>query len=350
MPNRPMTDTWPSLLSPRGAQFDASGHARFEPASAPASVSLIPLLHEASILVAGADAESFLQGQLSNDIRQITKAQGQPAAYCTPKGRVLATFSIWPQEGGYVLRLPLDLAERIRKRLQMYVLRSRVSLEDVSGRVALLGLAGPKSVPLLEQLIGKAPRSPYAIVQADGMSIMALPGQRIEIAVRPDSAAALWDGLVAAGAAPAGQDVWDAGSIAAGAATVLAATSDQFIPQMLNLELTGAVAFDKGCYPGQEIVARSQYRGEVKRRLYRFSSTRPAQPGASIHTSDGAVAGTVVNVIQRPSGDYELLAVALQRAGHDRFYADAGGIAPLQPLPLPYAVPESQAQSATDGE
>jgi hypothetical protein len=189
-----MTDTWPSLLSARGAQFDASGHARFERASAPASVSLIPLLHEASILVAGADAESFLQGQLSNDIRQITNTQGQPAAYCTPKGRVLATFSIWPQEGGYVLRLPVELADRIRKRLQMYVLRSRVTLEDVSGHVALLGLAGPGSVPLLEGLIGKAPRSPFAIIQANGMSTMALPGQRIEIAVRPDSAAALWDG------------------------------------------------------------------------------------------------------------------------------------------------------------
>jgi folate-binding protein YgfZ len=350
MPNHPMTDTWPNLLSRRGAQFDASGRARFEPAPARASVHLIPLLHEASILVRGADAERFLQGQLSNDIRQISNAQGQPAAYCTPKGRVLATFSIWPHEDGYVLRLPAELTDRIRKRLQMYVLRSRVSLEDVSNHVALLGLAGPKSVPLLEHLIGKAPVGAFSIVQAEGLSAMALPGQRIEIAVRPGSAAALWDGLVAAGAAGAGQDSWDAEAIAAGAATIVTATSDQFIPQMLNLELTGAVAFDKGCYPGQEIVARSQYRGQVKRRMYRFSSARPAQPGAEIHTSDGAVAGTVVNLAQRDSGDYELLAVASQRAVHDRLYIDAGGITALQPLPLPYLVPEAQAQSVTDGE
>jgi len=84
--------------------------------------------------------------------------------------------------------------------------------------------------------------------------------------------------------------------------------------------------------------------------MYRFSSARPAQPGAEIHTSDGAVAGTVVHLAERDSGDYELLAVASQRAVHDRLYIDAGGITALQPLPLPYLVPEAQAQSVTDGE
>ena len=93
---------------------------------------------------------------------------------------------------------------------------------------------------------------------------------------------------------------------------------------MLNLELTGAVAFDKGCYPGQEIVARSQYRGQVKRRLYRFASSRPAQPGAEIHTSDGSVAGTVINWPEQAGADYELLAVASQQASRAALHLDTG--------------------------
>jgi hypothetical protein len=342
-----MTDTWPSLLSQRGAHFDASGRAHFQPA-APASTGLIPLLHEASILVRGEHAQSFLQGQLSNDIRQVTSAQGQLAAYCTPKGRVLATFSVWPQDNGYVLRLPAELADRIRKRLQMYVLRSRVALEDISGHVALLGLAGPQSVPLLQNLFGTALAHPLSIVQADGMAAMALPGERVEIAVSRASVGPVWDRLVAAGASPEGQDAWDIQGIAAGAATILAATSDQFIPQMLNLELLGAVGFDKGCYPGQEIVARTQYLGQVKRRLYRFASSRPAQPGTAIHAANGSIAGTVVNLAGRPGGSYELLAVVSQEASGGPLHLHTGDGVALRPLPLPYELP--QPQSATDAE
>jgi tRNA-modifying protein YgfZ len=344
-----MTDTWPSLLCERGAHFDTAGRVHFQPA-APASTGLIPLLHEASILVRGEDAQSFLQGQLSNDIRQVTSAQGRLAAYCTPKGRVLATFSLWPQDSGYVLRLPAELADRIRKRLQMYVLRSRVVLEDISGHVALLGLAGPRSVPLLQNLFAKGLAQPFSIVQADGMAAMALPGERVEIAVSRASVGPVWDRLVAAGATPDGQDAWDIQGIGAGAATILAATSDQFIPQMLNLELLGAVAFDKGCYPGQEIVARTQYLGQVKRRLYRLASSRPAAPGAAIHVSNGSIAGTVVNVAGKPGGDFELLAVVSQDASHSPLHLETGAGAGLRLLPLPYELPQSQPQSATDGE
>jgi len=107
-----MTDIWPTLLSQHGAQFDATGDVHFEPSPMPTAATLTPVLREASILVRGEDAASFLQGHLSNDIRQVSATKGQPAAYCTPKGRVLATFSIWPHEDGYVLRLPAELIDR----------------------------------------------------------------------------------------------------------------------------------------------------------------------------------------------------------------------------------------------
>ena len=177
--------------------------------------------------------------------------------------------------------------------------------------------------------------------------MMALPGERIEVAVARPSVGAVWDRLVAAGAAPAGQDDWDIHGIAAGAATVLAATSDHFIPQMLNLDLLGAVAFDKGCYPGQEIVARTRYLGQVKRRLYRFASSGPAQPGAAIHAADGSIAGTVINSARKPGADYELLAVITEGSSRASLRLGAADGATLRPLALPYDLP--QPQSSTDG-
>jgi folate-binding protein YgfZ len=341
-----MTDAWPNILSQRGALIDAAGNPYFEPPSAPVAASLVPLLQEASILVRGEDAESFLQGQLSNDIGQVCATQGQLAAYCTPKGRVLATFLVWPHESGYVLRLPAELAEPMRKRLQIYVLRARVRLEDISHEVALLGLAGPQSAPRFRAELGAAPIAPFNVVRMEGVTAMALPGERIELVVSRGSAASIWDRLIAAGCTPAGQAQWDAPAIASGAATVLAATSDQFVPQMLNLELIGGIAFDKGCYPGQEIVARSQYRGQVKRRLRRFASLQPAQPGASLSTEDGSPAGTVVNIATVPGGSYELLAVTSTEASHIPLRLADLRDSTLQPLPLPYELPAS----AVDGD
>lgn len=177
---------------------------------------------------------------------------------------------------------------------------------------------------------------------------MALPGDRIEIAAPREQAVALWDRLIAAGCTPAGQDHWDRMAIAAGVATVLTATSDQFIPQMLNLELAGAVAFDKGCYPGQEIVARSQYLGQVKRRLRRFASRQPAQPGATLLMPGGSIGGMVVNVAPTPAGEYELLAVISQEAADGPLQLAQAG-SPLRHLPLPYELPAAPVRESSDG-
>ena len=343
-----MNATWPDILTQRGARPNAAGDWHFDPPLASAAASLIPLLREASILVVGEDAESFLQGQLSNDIRHVSASQGQLAAYCTPKGRVLATFSVWPHDNGYVLRLPAELAAPIRKRLQMHVLRSRVALEDISGDVALLGLSGAQSVPLFREHFGTAPDSPFSVVTSSEVAAMALPGDRIEIAAPREQAVALWDRLIAAGCTPAGQDHWDRMAIAAGFATVLTATSDQFIPQMLNLELAGAVAFDKGCYPGQEIVARTQYLGRVKRRLRRFASRQPAQPGATLLMPGGSIGGMVVNVAPTPAGEYELLAVISQEAADGPLQLAQAG-SPLRHLPLPYELPAAPVRENSDG-
>jgi folate-binding protein YgfZ len=334
-----MNDTWPAILARHGAKLDAVGRPYFERPAQPSAASLIPLLAEASLLVRGADAADFLQGQLTSDLDQVTNSRGQPAAYCTAKGRVLATFVVWPHDEGYVLRLPAELAQPIRQRLQKYILRARVAIEDISNHVALLGVVGAGSVPRLRKEIGVAPQSPYDIARVDGVTAMALPGDRVELSVPAPEAARWFERLTAAECTPGAQQEWDLTSIAQGIPTVGAATSEAFVPQMLNLELIGAVAFSKGCYPGQEIVARSQYRGQVKRRLYRFSSEQPTAPGAPVLARDGSAAGSVVNAAAALHGHHELLAVVATEL------ADASlSIAPAGPLllrkPLPYAVPQ----------
>jgi len=343
-----MNDSWPDSLTQRGARQNSAGDWHFDPPPASAAAHLIPLLREASLLVLGEDAESFLQGQLSNDIRHVSASQGQLAAYCTPKGRVLATLSVWPHDNGYVLRLPAELAAPIRQRLQIHVLRSRVVLEDISADVAMLGLTGAQSVPLFRERFGTVPDSPFSVIRSAEIAAMALPGDRIEVAVPCEQAIALWDRLAAAGCAPTGQEHWDRAAIAAGVATVLTATSDQFIPQMLNLELSGAVAFDKGCYPGQEIVARSQYLGQVKRRLRRFASRQPAQPGATLFMPEGSIGGMVVNVAPTPAGEYELLAVISQEAADGPLQLAQDG-SPLRRLPLPYELPAVPVRESRGG-
>src|SRR5689334_15054357 len=127
-----MNDIWLPILSRHGAKMDDAGHPHFDQPAVSSAASLIPLLAEGSLLVSGADAAAFLQGQLTNDIDQVTPDRGQPAAYCTAKGRVLATFLVWPHDAGYMLTLPAELVQPIRLRLQKYVLRSRVAIEDIS--------------------------------------------------------------------------------------------------------------------------------------------------------------------------------------------------------------------------
>jgi hypothetical protein len=342
-----MNLSWPEILARYGAQTDAAGNLRFDPPHTGAAPSLIPLLDEASLWVQGADATSFLQGQLTNDIQQVGATSGQLATYCTAKGRVLATFYVWPHDNGYVLRLPAELADAIRKRLRMYVLRAQVVIEDISDRLALLGLTGARSVPSFEKVFGSAPKRPGSVVGKDGMRAMALPGDRVEIEVPREQALQVWEQLIGAGCTPGGEQLWKRAGIAAGIATVLSATSDQFVPQMLNLELSGAVSFAKGCYPGQEIVARSQYLGQVKRRLRRFQARQVTQPGAPVFTLDGAAAGTVINVALISQAECELLAVVPRDIPATRLRLDANGI-PLEELPLPYSLPAAASEQRDD--
>jgi folate-binding protein YgfZ len=324
-----------------GAHIEAGriqhfGQPEAERSAVLAGVTLHALTDVAHVEVSGEDAQAFLQGQFSNDIDALSATRAQLSTYCTPQGRMLATLLAWRNSGGFVLQLPADLAAPVAARLQRYILRAKVQLVDATARYAVLGLGGPGAAGVLETDCGSAPAEPMARLEFEWGSVLCLNSQLYQLVVNADAAAQRW-GRLAALARPAGTVWWEWRLIQAGIPTLTAATQNQFVPQMAGMDTLGAISFDKGCYPGQEIVARAQFRGQVKRRLVRLHAESGTGAGVGIGIGVGigvgdtaagkeifepphtAAVGMVVNAAPAPAGGVDLLAVvqidSAQRGG-----------------------------------
>jgi tRNA-modifying protein YgfZ len=232
--------------------------------------------------------------------------------WCTAKGRLIATFLLLRRSDDYLLMLPAQIAAPIAKRLAMFVLRSKVKIQDATELFARIGIAGANAASIVERHWPRRPE-PMRSVEKDGAVCVALEPERFVALVPPAAAPAMWD-LLAKDAAKAGSDAWELASIRAGVPTIVAATQEAFVPQMANFDLVGGVSFRKGCYPGQEIVARMQYRGGLKRRMalaHIPGDERPA-PGQSVYSGafGDQAAGTIVNAAPAPGGGFDALVVA----------------------------------------
>ena len=222
---------------------------------------------------AGVDARSFLHAQLTNDIEGLAAGRARYAGWCTAKGRLLATFLVIPFSDGFLLQLSRDLGPSVAKRLSMFILRSKVALRDVTAQWQQYGVWE-----------GNGPSAPLEVKEEQDKVAVRIDADRVLVLARSPLTPSVHE-----------QD-WTLAEVRAGRALITQATQDQFVPQMINLERLGGVDFHKGCYPGQEIVARAQYRGEVKRRLYRVRGAA-LQAGQPLYTDDsaGQASGTVVN-------------------------------------------------------
>ncbi len=307
------------MIKNSGGNTDDAGIVRFgkpqdEIKSAAEDNILTDLSHLCLIRVSGDDAGAFLQSQLSNDINQVAADHSQISAYCTPKGRMLAIFRIFHSDGDYLLQFPVSLRESVIKRLQMYVLRAKVSFADETDRVAI-GLSGPGADALLGDQSLPHPTEVDGCTLQQGTLIVRLPGPHPRYQLMGDTTkmGQLW-GTLSKQATPTGEAAWSWLDIMAGLPTVTPATSEAFVPQMANLELLAGVNFKKGCYPGQEIVARMQYLGKLKQRMVRLSvvGDHLPEPGEAVHAPNfpNQSAGTVVSAQPAPGGQgYDLLAV-----------------------------------------
>ena len=304
--------------------------------------------------VTGADAVAYLHGQLSSDVESLRAGEGQYWSYNSPQGRMLANGALWrvpsgTPDDGFVMLLAADLVDAISKRLATFVLRSKVVIEDASERHALIGLGGAGCADAARDAFGVAPAPSTCVALGESATAFALPDRRIVI-VASTAKAPIVQAALARHASVVDADGWRLLGIAAGVPWVGAATSELFVPQAVNWDLLGGVSFRKGCYPGQEIVARLQYLGRVKERLFAFrTDALDAAPGTRLYSpafgSDQACA-TVVNAAADPAGGIALLAVvqlAAVAAG-DLALGNAGGPR-VTPIPLPYDLPAAAAQN-----
>jgi folate-binding protein YgfZ len=302
---------WNNIVSLGAAAIPDFGDPQREFDAARSGATVTPVTHFELLRIHGGDAGTFLQGQLTCDLDQVTSDQAQFGGYCTPKGRLLANFTLMSTPQGYLMYLPADLAAFVGDRLRKFVLRSDVKIERESGLHAL-GLAGPAAPALLQQELGPLPERRLAMALHTRGSVVRLPGANFLVVAASAEMAALWKAL-AKNAVPAGAECWNWGQIQAGVPWITTATQDQFLPQMIGLDAIGGVSYDKGCYTGQEIVARTRYLGEVKRKL-RLGRTRGSARAGDELTSGDEQCGTVLNVASVPGGESVLLAVVSGQA------------------------------------
>lgn len=313
-----MKPEWKNFLIDYGAEFAGDslvsfGNPERERRIPPRGAILCDLSHFGLIGVSGEDAATFLQGQLTNDINQVTDKLSQLSAYCTPKGRALATFFVTQRQGTYYLSVARDLLEPILKRLRIYVLRSKVALEDASASLVHFGYAAPDGDQQLLEILGKVPANAYDTVQVGNLTIMRQPAPipRFKILGELDEAKKLWQRLNV-NAACVGRSSWEYFNVMSGVPMVTLTSSEAWVPQMMNMHLINGVSFSKGCFPGQEIVARLKYLGKSKRQMYRIGiphCVKIPAVGTLIASSTDPEAATILNATLNPDGYVEALVV-----------------------------------------
>lgn len=344
-----MNSEWRSFLEQQGAQFDETGVTDFGDATAELKAaaegtSISDLSHLGLIRASGEDCQSFLQGQLTNDVRTVDESTHQLSGYCSPKGRLLSLFQLFMRNGDYYLQLPRPLLEATLKRLRMYVLRSKVTLDDVSDELVRFTLSGPDAEKLLTAQQGNIPGGGFEATTQGGITVLRLTGPTDRFMLCGEAAAmqSLWQSLRDAGATTVGHAAGRWLTIQAGQPEVVSETIEAFVPQMLNLQLINGVNFKKGCYTGQEVVARMQYLGKLKRRMYlaHVDTSQPPVPGDELFSPEsgsGQGAGKVVTVAPAPQGGYDMLVVVeISGLEGNGFYLDEAGQQPLTIQQPPY--------------
>ena len=273
---------------------------------------LCDLSHLGLLEISGADADIFLQGQLSNDVLMLNGSNAHYSAYCNPKGRMLALFLAFAHYDHLHLQFNRELLEPIMKRLKMYVMRSKVEIKDVSDSIIKFGINGPEAAQILASSFAKIPAVDYELVSLDNGAILKLPSvngdARFEIFTDAINAPLIWEALKN-NCKVVEKPHWDWLEIQAGIPDITLKTQEQFVPQMLNLDVLGAINFKKGCYTGQEIVARTHYLGSVKRRTYLASiqSASAAQAGDKVLDATQNEVGQIVRVAPNLQGNFDAL-------------------------------------------
>ncbi|WP_027015542.1 CAF17-like 4Fe-4S cluster assembly/insertion protein YgfZ [Comamonas composti] len=305
---------------------------------------IVPLTHLGLIRAQGEEATKFLHGQLTHDFALLGAGQARLAAFCTPKGRMLASMIGFKRDQDEVLLVcDQSLLPATLKRLSMFVLRTKCKLTDATAEFALYGLAGEPAAQALGT--GASPWSKKDLGLASVVALYPAGSQPRALWVAPA-------GEPAPQGSPLDPALWAWSEVASGIATLTAPMADAFVPQMLNYESVDGVNFKKGCYPGQEIVARSQFRGTLKRRAYLVHAAQALSTGMEVFTPEDLeqATGSIVQAAPAPQGGWDALVSMQVASSQEPLFAhaalaegqtaDSGQGVALQLLPLPYALKE----------
>lgn len=295
------------------------------------------------LYISGTEAARFLQGQLTNNIMSVNQYLSQLSAWCSPKGRVLVIFHIIKQNDGYLLLLPTELLPEIQKRLQMFVLMSKVSIEDVSRHYQLIFLKGKKSTDILAQQCDTLPQKNWQLVSQTGFHCIkpAFMEDSFLLITRAENAVQLITPWLSQMIRFQPGYYWQKVQILAGIPVVYQATSEQFVPQMLNLHILEGISFKKGCYTGQEVVARMHYLGKLKRQMFRIEVPIAHQlcPGDALYSplsNSAQGAGKIVSVVQGEHFSQALAVLENEIIQSRQIFIDKKHQYPATILDLPY--------------
>lgn len=302
--------------------------------------------------ITGADAQSFLQGQFCNDLAQVSFSQAQVTGYCTPKGRLLALPVILGFDNGYRLLVPADIAPAFIKRLSMFVMRSDVQITHLDEWVAMGITVSSQDKPEdLAGTLGELPAGELSVNTTEDAQLIRWHDDHSGDSARKrylrlgsvESQSNVWSRFAEAG--KSSENTWRLGDISAGIPSIREGVLEAFVPQMMNLQLINGLSFKKGCYPGQEIVARMQYLGKLKRHMRVFSMSYKAQdfdvnanlqPGKGLCIGADENAGVVVDAMPTGPDSALVLAVTKVTSGDDTLTLHG---VPLTGCKMPYELP-----------
>jgi len=330
-----MKTQWQNYLQTLNAQFNDQGFVtHFEGVNFEIGQPFwSDLSHLGIIEVSGEDAQTFLQGQFTNDVRQVSSEKSQFTAWCNAKGKVLATFYLYKRENTFYLILPQDNIAAVLRRLAMYVLRSKVKLREITDEIHAIGLSGDFDKK------SNFPEQRNSVIYQDDMTILCLSGNAPKwILIASTEKLQSFTQALDKSILPVGKANWELLEILDGIPQITLSTADAFTPHMLNLQLIEGVNFKKGCYSGQEIVSRTQYLGKVKRRIYlaKIHATCP-KIGETLAVEGEENTAQIVNVAPHPDGFCYVLAVISNAAVETNNVKLPNGN-PLIFLDLPYVV------------
>ncbi len=348
-----MNNEWEKFLLSLNAKIENNYVKNFalslhDEQTAYSNMVLSDLSHYALIEASGDDVIEFLQGQLTNDIKLVTEKFGQLSAYCNPKGRILANFRIFKRQNHFYLSLHADICEATLKRLRMFVMRSKVELLDKSDELSRMGIAGRNATDKLSSLFKKLPENVDESSTENEITVIKLAGAlpRYEAHGSVSKIKQLWKTLHK-DAVAIGENSWNLLTIRAGIPEIVPATVEAFVPQMVNLQAINSLSFTKGCYPGQEVVARMHYLGKLKRRLFIASVDSKILPLAGQAVMSGNESeqkvGQIVTASWSIDNKVELLAVLqIEKAENEECHIESSNGPVIQFIDLPYSLDKEE--------